>query len=359
MRRAHSLTRALPEATESRPWIVEGGYIAGRAYDWCFFILSPLLAALLGWLVSVFGLDRYRLSSADGQGAVREIAVVALASAAFTHAHLVIVVFRTHLNREVFRRHPHRFTTVPIALFLACVASRWVFVCASVLTVWWDVYHSSLQTFGLGRIYDRRAGNDPKAGRRLDYWFNLALYAGPVLAGVNLSAHLVSFKKFDLLDAPSLSQIADAVLAQSDELRALVLAVGLVLLGLFLASYAVLTRNGYVIPLQKLALYLTTGTVSIACWGFGSFGQAFLIMNFFHALQYFAIVWWSERGTITRTFRWAPLGLGVLLSFGLGYGVWLAHRPADLIPVIALSNVVSLMHFWYDGFVWSVRKGHV
>lgn len=353
------MTRALPRAATSRPWIVEGGYIAGRAYDWFFFILSPLLAALLGWTVSAFGLDRYRFASADDHGAVREIAVVALASAAFTHAHLIIVVFRTHLNREVFRRHPHRFTTIPIALFLCSLASRWVFVFASVLSVWWDVYHSSLQTFGLGRIYDRRAGNDPKAGRRLDYLFNLALYAGPVLAGVNLSAHLVSFKKFDALDAPSLSQIADAVLAQSEELRALVLAIGVVLLGLFLVSYFTLTRNGYVIPVQKLALYLTTGTVSIACWGFGSFGEAFLIMNFFHALQYFAIVWWSERGTITRTFRWAPLGLGALLSIGLGYGVWLAHRPADLIPVIALSNVVSLMHFWYDGFVWSVRKGHV
>ena len=104
---------------------------------------------------------------------------------------------------------------------------------------------------------------------------------------------------------------------------------------------------------------IQTGTVSIACWGFGSFGEAFLVMNFFHALQYFAIVWWSERGNITRTFRWAPVGAGVLLSFGLGYGFWLAHRPADLVPVIALSNVVSLMHFWYDGFVWSVRKGHV
>ena len=359
MRRVAALAHAASRRGLSRPAIVERGYIAGRAYDWFFFILSPVLAALLGWAVGALGLERYRISSTDDQGAVREIAVVALASAAFTHAHLIIVVFRTHLNREVFRRHPHRFTTIPIALFLASIASRWVFVFASVLSVWWDVYHSSLQTFGLGRIYDQRAGNDPKAGRRLDYLFNLVLYAGPVLAGVNLLAHLVSFKKFDLLDAPSLSQIADAVLAQRDQLRTLVLASGLVLLALFLFGYAALTRDGYVIPLQKLALYLSTGSVSIACWGFGSFGEAFLIMNFFHALQYFAIVWWSERGNLTRTFRWAPLAVGALLSFGLGYGFWLAHRPADLVPVVALSNVVSLMHFWYDGFVWSVRKGHV
>jgi hypothetical protein len=80
-----------------------------------------------------------------------------------------------------------------------------VFVVASVLTVWWDVYHSSLQTFGLGRIYDQRAGNDVHLARRADYLFNLVLYAGPVLAGVNLWAHLKSFKKFDAVDADFLS----------------------------------------------------------------------------------------------------------------------------------------------------------
>jgi len=102
MRRVAALARAVSGPSASRPAIVEGGYIAGRAYDWFFFILSPLLAALLGWAVSALGLERYRISSTDGQGAIREIAVVALASAAFTHAHLIIVVFRTHLNREVF-----------------------------------------------------------------------------------------------------------------------------------------------------------------------------------------------------------------------------------------------------------------
>lgn len=359
MSKSLSVPNELAGARLSRPAIVEGGYIAGRAYDWIFFILSPVFAVAAGFTVRTLGLERYRFSSVDDHGAVREIAIVALASAVFTHAHLVIVVFRTHLNREVYRRHPHRFTTIPVALFVASLASRWVFVFASVLSVWWDVYHSSLQTFGLGRIYDRRAGNDPRVGRRLDYLFNLVMYAGPVLAGVNLSAHLVSFKKFDALEAPQLSQIADAVLSRSDELRALVLASGGIFLVLFLFSYAALTRRGYVVPLPKLALYLTTGAVSIACWGFGSFGEAFLIMNLFHALQYFAIVWWSERSNLIRTFRWAPVGLGALLLLGLGYGFWLAHRPSDVVPIVALGNVVSLMHFWYDGFVWSVTKNQV
>jgi hypothetical protein len=34
---------------------------------------------------------------------------------------------------------------------------------------------SSLQSFGLGRIYDKRAGNDAHAVRRVDYFFNRAI----------------------------------------------------------------------------------------------------------------------------------------------------------------------------------------
>ncbi|HKQ69517.1 MAG TPA: hypothetical protein VJT73_09265 [Polyangiaceae bacterium] len=73
---------------------------------------------------------------------------------------------------------------------------------------------------------------------------------------------------------------------------------------------------------------------------------------------------WTEKETIARSLKcslWA--GLVVLVTFGLGYGLWRAHRPDDIMPFLALGNVlgnvVSLMHFWYDGFVRSVRKGHV
>ena len=30
-----------------------------------------------------------------------------------------------------------------------------------------------------------------------------------------------------------------------------------------------------------------------------------------------------------------------------------------IVAVVAVAAVVSIMHFWYDGFVWSVRKQQV
>ena len=353
-----ALAKAVPVPV-ARP-LALGPYIVGPAFDWFFFLLSPLLAVVLGALVGVFRLDELRYVSQDGAGRLQQIAIPALVSATFTHAHLAIVFFRSHLNREIFRLHRHRFVTVPIVLFLAAMASRWVLVATSVLTVWWDVYHSSLQTFGLGRIYDRRAGNDLQAARRADYFFNLVVYSGPVLAGVNLWGHLRSLQKFDALDAAALSNLADAIFTRRQELRWAVVAVALPFLIGYLLHYARLVRQGYVVPVQKLVLYLVTAFVSITCWGFGSFGEAFLIMNFFHALQYFALVWATERKTMTRFLRCPPaLALPLFVAAGLGYGFWRAHTPDAVVAVVAVGNVVSLMHFWYDGFVWSVRKGQV
>jgi hypothetical protein len=337
-----------------------GGYIAGPLYDWFFFISAPFIALGIGYALSAAGAYQHLVVARDRAGNLQQIALPALASAAFTHAHLVIVFFRSHLDRQIFKLHPYRFTVVPATLLVGSIASQWVFVIASVLTVWWDVYHSSLQTFGLARIYDKRAGNDPQLGRRADYLFNLVIYAGPVLAGVNLWAHLRSFRKFERVDAYALSSFADAIFARSGELRAAIIVAGLACTAGYLIHYHRLSRRGYRISPQKLALHGGTAFVSIACWGFGSFGEAFLIMNFFHAFQYFAIVWWSEKRTIMRVFHcpWQA-ALAILLCSGLGYGYWRARSPQSFVPIIALGNVVSLMHFWYDGFVWSVRKNQV
>jgi hypothetical protein len=47
----------------------------------------------------------------------------------------------------------------------AQLVSHWVLLFAVAVTVLWDVYHSAVQTFGFGRIYDARRGVDPEHGR--------------------------------------------------------------------------------------------------------------------------------------------------------------------------------------------------
>jgi hypothetical protein len=111
----------------------------------------------------------------------------------------------------------------------------------------------------------------------------------------------------------------------------------------------------------KIALLVGTGACSIWTWGFNSFGEAFFIMNFFHALQYFGIVWATERRNLLKLLRLDGIRGGTLVllilfvSLPFAYGFFVQALDTELTSLWALTLVVALMHFWYDGFVWSVR----
>ncbi len=341
------------------------GYIVSPAFDLPLLVLSPLLALLVG--LALFQTPWAELPVRFEAWNPRFVQPLALfLIAVFTHAHLVIVFFRSHGNRSIFELHPIRFRVVPIALLFAMLTWHWAFVAVSVLVVWWDVYHSSLQTFGLGRIYDARAGNPPQSGRRLDYWLNLMLYIGPILSGVNLWEHAKHFESFGSVGSPTLAQLGTLMLQRQPEMRWMVAALALPLLLGTVVFYLRESRAGrYRMPPQKLWLLLCTGGVSVLAWGTLSTGEAFFIMNFFHALQYFAIVWWSEEKTIVRLFGLGQLSLRRLVAWTLlvvpaiGYGLWATVQPGMVIGVVAFSHVVSILHFWYDGFIWSVRRKQV
>ena len=80
-----------------------------------------------------------------------------------------------------------------IVLWLAIVISPWIAVASTVVATFWDVWHSGAQTFGFARIYERNHGTPPELGRRLDFWLQQLLYAGPILAGATLMDHVDSF----------------------------------------------------------------------------------------------------------------------------------------------------------------------
>ncbi len=90
-------------------------------------------------------------------------------------------------------------------------------------------------------------------------------------------------------------------------------------------------------------------------------------MNLFHAVQYLALVWWSEGGRLRRRLRLDALQAGNADRGGgsssggvLVYGVWAELAPADDRALWSITQTVALMHFWYDGFIWSrdAQAGH-
>jgi hypothetical protein len=356
-----SLTASLEKAISDAPVIAKkSAYIANPIYDYVFFIYSPLWALWLGIMISgtPFADEDIALGG-------REAPLGSILIGAFIMAHIGIVFFRSHLNREVFKQHPLRFTLVPLALFIAMSSSSWVIVGVTVLATWWDVYHSSLQTFGLGRIYDMKQGNDARVGRQLDINLNLLLYAGPILAGATLMEHVNIFSEFEDVGSVFFTSIPATVESNRRYLTWAVTMIGVPFLMYYVFAYWRLHCQGYQVSFQKVALLVSTGLCSIFTWGFNTFGEAFFIMNFFHALQYFAIVWWTEKKNLVATLGLEksrigkPLALAMLVIVGVGYGFWAELSDSNNSAAYNLIMVIAIMHFWYDGFIWSVRKKQV
>ena len=345
-----------PEIPSSNGRPKKDGFLVGMGFDWLFILSPPLVAFAIGVVIADTSFSSRIVPIAGSRLTLAELSLGSL-----IHAHLVAVFLRSHANGEIRARHPLRFFAIPLVLLLAIVASPWVAAAAAVLATFWDVWHSGAQTFGFGRIYDARRGNDAKTGRRLDFALNQLLYAGPIAAGVTLGPHLQSFEAFDDLSLFWSMRAPAAVSGAQGDLARLVFGGGIVFLALYIAAYARFARRGYRVSWQKVFLLVSTGLCSITCWTWNAFGEAFFIMNLFHAVQYLAFVWAQEGARLRQRFperlrdSAAPLSI-VLAALG-AYGLWAMTVEGHLWWSVTI--VVSLMHFWYDGFVWSVRKRDV
>jgi hypothetical protein len=295
------------------------------------------------------------------------IGILAGAVAVLTYAHLIAVAPRAYLNPDVFSRFRLRLIAVPLMLVAAFLLSPTLLVAGIVAAVFWDVHHSAMQTFGLGRIYDMKAGNHPLALRRVDMALNAGLYIAPILAGASLMEHLAAFERFGAVDWGALTTVPALAEGIGGWIRLVGVLAWAGIVAWSVRAYSRAAAAGYRCSAHKRALLIVTGAVSVAAWGLAPPLVAFVAINLFHAVQYFALVWLKEGKRIAAVAGGNPRLSGIawplFLAFCLGFGLlyWVAMPGGEggarfyLAPFIACS----LLHFWYDGFVWSVRAKQV
>ena len=343
------------------------GFIIGPVADSIFIIGAPLLSLICGAIIYSIPKQYF-----DIQIRSQTVDSRLFFLQSFINAHLFLVYFRSHANVSIFKLHRWSFTVVPGLVFLLGGISPAILGLMGLVGVWWDVYHSSLQTFGFGRIYDSKMKNAANAGRSLDFWMNLLVYTGPILGGATFFNHLqnsvmsLGFLSIDsqMLDDLLVNRTPFFLMENQIYLTLAILIFGVGFVVYYLAAYYRLSQQGYRVSWQKVWLMSITSGVSIYCWGFHSFIDAFWVMNVFHALQYFAIVSFVEKKNLANLFHvsnYQRSGLLVVIwltSFGFLYGVWSAFfAEGDWWKSVTLTT--SLMHFWYDGFIWSVSKKQV
>ncbi|HEY8123545.1 MAG TPA: hypothetical protein VII78_19650 [Myxococcota bacterium] len=348
------------------------GFIATPAFDLIFFILAPWLCLVFGVVLLAAPWSNQAAPFMGGDRTRYQLFV-----AVWIYGHLAAVVFRSHLNGAIFRKHPLRFSVVPIAVYLAMAWSLPVLLFGALLASVWDAYHTSMQNFGLARIYDAKAGNPPERGRALDLWINLTVYIGPLICGASFIPTIEGLRQFEAVGWQAPSALLAWLSAHQPALRSAVLFGGSAFVIYYVFTYFELARRGHRISRQKVALLASTALVTIFAFGVLDWFLGYAITSLYHGLQYFGIVWWTERGHLGEQLRLPnrvlPLALlfaGAIVAAGLGYEAALQAGTREVAGVLQAGGAgpfwlfpipftISLMHFWYDGFVWSVRRREV
>lgn len=332
-------------------------------YDSVFFIGSPLIALAIGLVLGYIwfpALLKPEYAIKGGEAWVK------LFIAVWTYSHLCAVVFRSHVNQKIYAQFRYRFTAVPIVLFICFLISDKMLVTGFVVIVFWDIYHSSMQNFGFCRIYDAKHGNPADKGRKLDMMINQFLYIGPIFAGLGFVATLKFVERFATVGWYEPIYAANILIFMQPHLQTLVTATGAVFFVYYIHHYLQSRAEGYRFPAQKICLLISVGVTSVWAWVFLSPFLALFVVNFYHALQYFAIVWAMEKKNIRQVVRIPDKAYGGAMTFVIYVAVLIAaglayqfHGKLNIRWPAAFFMVVALMHFWYDSFIWSVRKKEV
>ena len=347
--RAEPLSSALAGLSDAR------GTIMGPRRDALFFWGAPLLAllAVKFWLA-------FAALQSVATGDVMASALISF-SIIITYGHLVAVVPRAYLNVEVFAANRLRLTVVPVVLIAVIIWSPMMFAILGAIAILWDVHHSAMQNFGLARIYDLKAGNAPERLRQTDLRLSWFLYVGPIASGAGLLLHLHALDRLNDTSLAAIARLPGLLEGQLSIIAAIAMALWAGAIGLAVTDYRRAMADGYRLPPHKLALIMTTGFVSLIAWGFSSPLVALVSINIYHAVQYFALVWLKEGARMTamapkRKWTAAIVFGGLCALFGVAYSVAI---PMGIQWLGGIFLACSILHFWYDGFVWSVRKRQV
>jgi tetratricopeptide (TPR) repeat protein len=355
-----------PAPTPMRPrtWIVS------PAWDLLYLVLTPLLivpavlVTLRAWLTT----EQVYL------------AVISFASL----GHHLPGFMRAYGDRELFQRYRWRFLLAPaLTLGLALLFTPPLPLARALGLPWthlhglelilavWGTWHGLMQTYGFMRIYDLRRGENDRRTARLDKALCVAIFA----AGVVFS----DTRMFGLAGA---MWQAGLPIFGSETLAALRWIVGAASVAVLLA-YAVdgFARQRRGAPINGVKLLLV-GVTGWFWWYCGRLSTNLLIgvamFEIYHAVQYNAIVWiYNRRLLETARERFGPLAFlfrDRLSMLGVYLGAIAAYSSirfftattddrmfsGDLAGaqqwLIAFFVASSMLHFYYDGFIWKVSE---
>jgi hypothetical protein len=163
-------------------------------------------------------------------------------------------------------------------------------------------------------------------------------------------------------------------------LRQLALGIALITTIVYVGYLVWCRSRGYFVSAAKIALFLITfGVMGFTYtpnpWLLGvapgwTFKVGFAVLGIVHVTQYLAIVWRYNRSLALRANRarpglfqrlhakggWLIGSLYVLCCVSYGYTLTMVHQNRWLMgTMLAIGFTSTLMHYYFDGFIWKVR----
>lgn len=334
-------------AVVGNPWIIS------PAEDGLFIIGAPVFILGLFWAA-----DQFRLAGA--------LAIFVLGF--MRTGHHLPGFLRTYTDRELFARYRLRFLVIPPVLL---GATLWLtfqdFHGVLLVSLLWGIWHSIMQLYGFGRIYDAKRGLVSAVVSWLDWlvcvsWFATLLLSSPL-------------RTEQLRALAARSGVSFMSLVFSAEGRFWITVATGVITGLYAAYGIWLWKIGRpmsplkcgMLGIAVLLLYIgqrglsDDPLVNVALW------------EAFHDIQYFAIVWsYNKRRNAKQSlnqigrvlFRpqlaWVAVFLALSLFYGgLDFGAEESGHTVLGRTLVAVVITSGFLHFYYDGFIWKIRQPKV
>ena len=122
----------------------------------------------------------------------------------------------------------------------------------------------------------------------------------------------------------------------------------------------------FMVPAAAFLLLFLTYPLGLGIWlsvtdaKIGRPGE-FVGLDNFEWLYEDPVFWLSVFNTFLYTIvaSVAKFALGLYLAIGFGYGLAAEVADSESNVLFCVILLLSILHFWYDGFVWSVRRKQI
>lgn len=271
--------------------------------------------------------------------------------------HVIATYTRLCFDRESFRTHRFLVLYLPLIVLATVVGAATTFgvwVLASIY-LYWQWFHYTRQSYGIARMYSRKAG----AGAKRDWIGDVALYLVS-LWGILARSHQgpTEFLSLELRVIPITATMVD---------MAGVAAAAAV--GVWLAREITLAVNGQGRPAYALYMLSHFAIFYVGYVATTDINAGWLVLNVWHNAKYLAIVWLFNNnqfrngidlaarflsGLAQTRNAWRYCGVCVGLSMVICF---LLINAATALPFLVVAfQTVNFHHYIVDAVIWKLRR---